>query len=108
MLGQPAIYRMEDTCDVENKASACALEKVGSSHEGLLCNYIVHLSGAARFSLVCNHEIRRSRDPAGFMANLAYCDQTADAVVEQRSFRTTWYTPSPTHRFKCSACLANS
>jgi RimJ/RimL family protein N-acetyltransferase len=41
-LGQPSIYRMEATCDVDNKASARALEKAGLSREGLLRRYIIH------------------------------------------------------------------
>ena len=41
-LGNGAIYRMEATCDIENKASARALEKAGFSREGLLRKYIVH------------------------------------------------------------------
>jgi RimJ/RimL family protein N-acetyltransferase len=41
-LGHPAIYRMEATCDVENKASARALEKSGFFREGLLRRYIIH------------------------------------------------------------------
>jgi len=41
-LGPPAVYRMEATCDVENKASARALEKSGFLREGLLRRYIIH------------------------------------------------------------------
>jgi ribosomal-protein-alanine N-acetyltransferase len=41
-LGHPTIYRMEATCDVENKASARALEKSGFSREGILRRYIIH------------------------------------------------------------------
>ena len=41
-LGHPTIYRMAATCDVENKASARALEKSGFSREGLLRRYIIH------------------------------------------------------------------
>ena len=41
-LRMPAIYRMEATCDVENKASARALEKAGFSREGLLRRYMIH------------------------------------------------------------------
>ncbi len=41
-LAQPSIYRMEATCDIENKASARALEKAGLSREGLLRRYIIH------------------------------------------------------------------
>ena len=41
-MGHPAIYRMQATCDVENKASARALEKSGFSREGLLRKYIIH------------------------------------------------------------------
>ena len=38
----PAMYRMEATCDVDNKASARALEKSGFSREGLLRRYMIH------------------------------------------------------------------
>ena len=41
-LAQPSIYRMEATCDFDNKASARALEKAGLSREGLLRRYIIH------------------------------------------------------------------
>ncbi|MBW8905275.1 MAG: GNAT family N-acetyltransferase [Betaproteobacteria bacterium] len=41
-LRPPTIYRMEATCDVENKASMRALEKSGFSQEGLLRRYIIH------------------------------------------------------------------
>lgn len=41
-LGPPTIYRIEATCDVENKASARALEKSGFFREGLLRRYIIH------------------------------------------------------------------
>ena len=41
-LEPPAVYRMEATCDVENKASARALEKSGFLREGLLRRYIIH------------------------------------------------------------------
>jgi [ribosomal protein S5]-alanine N-acetyltransferase len=41
-LGHPTIYRMFATCDVENKASARALEKAGFAREGLLRRYIIH------------------------------------------------------------------
>lgn len=36
------IYRMAATCDVENRASARALEKSGFSREALLRRYIIH------------------------------------------------------------------
>jgi len=38
----PSLVRMEATCDVDNKASARALEKAGFSREGLLRKYIIH------------------------------------------------------------------
>lgn len=41
-LGHATIYRMAATCDVENRASARALEKSGFSREGLLRRYSVH------------------------------------------------------------------
>lgn len=41
-LNLPEIYRMEATCDIENKASARALEKSGFFREGLLRRYIIH------------------------------------------------------------------
>jgi ribosomal-protein-alanine N-acetyltransferase len=53
-LAHPAIYRMAATCDVENKASARALEKSGFSREGLLRKYIIHpnISSEPRDSLL--------------------------------------------------------
>jgi RimJ/RimL family protein N-acetyltransferase len=41
-LGITAIFRVEATCDVENKASARAMEKAGLACEGILRRYIVH------------------------------------------------------------------
>ena len=41
-LNLPEIYRMEATCDIENKAPARALEKSGFFREGLLRRYIIH------------------------------------------------------------------
>ena len=41
-LSMPEIFRVEATCDVENVASARALEKAGLSREGLLRRYIIH------------------------------------------------------------------
>ena len=41
-LAQPSIYRLEATCDLDNKASARALEKAGLSREGVLRKYIIH------------------------------------------------------------------
>ena len=41
-LEHVTIWRMFATCDVENRASARALEKSGFSREGLLRRYIVH------------------------------------------------------------------
>ncbi len=41
-LAPPTVYRIEATCDVENKASARALENSGFLREGLLRRYIVH------------------------------------------------------------------
>lgn len=41
-LAQPLIYRMEATCDLDNKASARALEKAGLSREGLLRRHMIH------------------------------------------------------------------
>jgi len=36
------VYRVWAVCDVENKASARVLEKVGMQREGILRRYIVH------------------------------------------------------------------
>lgn len=36
------IYRIWAVCDLENKASARVLEKVGMQREGILRRYIVH------------------------------------------------------------------
>jgi RimJ/RimL family protein N-acetyltransferase len=41
-LGQPDVYRVEATCDAENRASARVLEKSGFEREGQLRRYIVH------------------------------------------------------------------
>jgi len=41
-LAQPSIYRVWAVCDVENKASARVLEKVGMQREGLLRRWIMH------------------------------------------------------------------
>lgn len=43
-LRQPAIFRVQAFCDVENIASARSLEKIGMSREGMLRRYIVHPS----------------------------------------------------------------
>jgi RimJ/RimL family protein N-acetyltransferase len=40
--GVEFIYRVSAVCDVENKASARVLEKVGMQREGILKRYIVH------------------------------------------------------------------
>jgi RimJ/RimL family protein N-acetyltransferase len=41
-LGQPSIYRVYATTDVENRASQRVLEKVGMQCEGILHKYIIH------------------------------------------------------------------
>ena len=41
-LSQPAIYRIQAFCDVDNVASARTLEKVGMLREGTLRRYIIH------------------------------------------------------------------
>jgi len=41
-LGQPSIYRVYATTDVENIASQRVMEKAGMQREGLLRKYIVH------------------------------------------------------------------
>ncbi|MES2206213.1 MAG: GNAT family protein [Pseudomonadota bacterium] len=41
-LAQPDIFRVQATCDVENKASIRALEKAGFLKEGRLERYTVH------------------------------------------------------------------
>jgi ribosomal-protein-alanine N-acetyltransferase len=41
-LAQPSIYRVEATCDIENRASARVLEKAGLLREGLLRRNIIH------------------------------------------------------------------
>ena len=41
-LAQPQVYRVEATCDVENRASAWVLQKAGFECEGRLRRYIVH------------------------------------------------------------------
>jgi ribosomal-protein-alanine N-acetyltransferase len=42
LLEHPSIYRVWAVCDVENKASARVLEKVGMQREGILRRYIMH------------------------------------------------------------------
>jgi RimJ/RimL family protein N-acetyltransferase len=41
-LAQPEIFRVWATCDVENAASARALERAGLQREGILRRWIVH------------------------------------------------------------------
>jgi RimJ/RimL family protein N-acetyltransferase len=41
-LSTATIYRVQATCDIENRASARALEKAGLSYEGVLRKYIIH------------------------------------------------------------------
>jgi ribosomal-protein-alanine N-acetyltransferase len=41
-LSQQEIYRVWALCDVDNRASARVLEKVGMQHEGILRRYIIH------------------------------------------------------------------
>ncbi|MBP7828362.1 MAG: GNAT family N-acetyltransferase [Kiritimatiellae bacterium] len=40
-MKQPRVYRVWATCDVENKASARVLEKIGMTREGILRKWIV-------------------------------------------------------------------
>ncbi|MFC1996581.1 GNAT family N-acetyltransferase [Chloroflexota bacterium] len=42
LFNQPSIYRVWAVCDVENKASARVMEKIGMQREGILRRYIVH------------------------------------------------------------------
>ena len=50
-----AIFRAEATCDVENGASACVMEKTGMTREGVLRRYTLHpnLSDEPRDSFLC-------------------------------------------------------
>ena len=41
-FGQPGIYRVWATCDVDNLASARVLERVGMEREGVLRRWLVH------------------------------------------------------------------
>jgi RimJ/RimL family protein N-acetyltransferase len=41
-LGEPSIFRVWATCDVENLASARVLERVGMHREGVLRRWILH------------------------------------------------------------------
>ena len=41
-LNQPSIYRVYAVCDVENKASARVMEKVGMQLEGVIRRHIIH------------------------------------------------------------------
>jgi RimJ/RimL family protein N-acetyltransferase len=49
-LNQQSIYRVCASCDVENTASACVMEKVGMQREGVLRRYMIHpnISGEPR------------------------------------------------------------
>ena len=47
-LGIASIYRLEASCDAENKRSARAMEKAGLSFEGVLRRYIVHPNVSAQ------------------------------------------------------------
>jgi RimJ/RimL family protein N-acetyltransferase len=38
----PDVYRVWAVCDVENRASARVMEKVGMTHEGVLRKWILH------------------------------------------------------------------
>jgi RimJ/RimL family protein N-acetyltransferase len=46
-LGQPAVYRVWAVCDVENRASARVMEKVGMEREGLLRRYTLRPNASA-------------------------------------------------------------
>lgn len=50
VLADPAFFRLQAACDVDNKASARALEKCGFVGEGRLARYLVHpnISGDPR------------------------------------------------------------
>jgi [ribosomal protein S5]-alanine N-acetyltransferase len=41
-LGNPAVHRVWAVCDIENRASARVMEKLGMTHEGVLRRWIVH------------------------------------------------------------------
>ena len=41
-LAQPAIFRVQAFCDIENIASARTLERIGMSREGVLRRYVIH------------------------------------------------------------------
>jgi ribosomal-protein-alanine N-acetyltransferase len=41
-LSMPTVYRLEATCDIENRRSARAMEKAGLTCEGTLRRYIIH------------------------------------------------------------------
>jgi len=41
-FAQPEIYRVWATCDVDNVASARALERIGMEREGILRRWLVH------------------------------------------------------------------
>ena len=41
-LGQPAIWRIGDVCDVDNLRSARVMEKAGMTREGVLRRWIAH------------------------------------------------------------------
>jgi RimJ/RimL family protein N-acetyltransferase len=41
-IGLPLVYRVWAVCDIDNKASARVLEKIGMQREGILRRYIIH------------------------------------------------------------------
>jgi RimJ/RimL family protein N-acetyltransferase len=41
-LAQPALYRVQAFCDVDNVGSARTLERIGMRREGILRRYIIH------------------------------------------------------------------
>jgi RimJ/RimL family protein N-acetyltransferase len=41
-IGLPLVYRVWAVCDIDNKASARVLEKIGMQRESILRRYIIH------------------------------------------------------------------
>ncbi|HOW98796.1 MAG TPA: GNAT family N-acetyltransferase [Kiritimatiellia bacterium] len=70
-MRQPSVYRVWATCDVDNKASARVLEKIGMTREGVLRKWIVRpaLGPAPRdsfcYSIVKAREKRRAGNRQG-------------------------------------------
>jgi RimJ/RimL family protein N-acetyltransferase len=63
IMGDPSIWRVQAFCDVENRASARVLEKIGLAFEGTLRSYMIqpNLSNMPRDAL-CYAKVRGTPD----------------------------------------------